>query len=91
MEIMYVIFLRTDDRYSILQRDKIQQICRLLNGVIKYSIMGEIRDVLLKSLKDNPDVLKKLEMDESDDKTRALLRLILKEIQDDPEYSGINH
>ena len=53
--------------------------------------MGEIRDVLLKSLKDNPDVLKKLEMDESDDKTKALLQLILKEIQDEPEYSGINH
>ena len=79
------------DRYSILQRDKIQQIYRLLNGVIKYSIMGEIRDVLLKSLKDNPDILKKLEMEEADDKTRALLQLILKEIQDDPEYSGINH
>ena len=53
--------------------------------------MGEIRDVLLKSLKDNPDVLKKLEMDEQDDKTKALLQLILKEIQDDPEYSGVNH
>ena len=53
--------------------------------------MGEIRDVLLKSLKDNPDVLKKLEMDESDDKTKALLQLILKEIQDDPEYSGVNN
>ena len=53
--------------------------------------MGEIRDMLLKSLKDNPDVLKKLEMEESDNKTRALLRLILKEPQDDPEYSGINH
>ena len=53
--------------------------------------MGEIRDVLLKSLKDNPDVLKKLEVDESDDKTKSLLRLILKEIQDDPEYSGVNH
>ncbi len=53
--------------------------------------MGEIRDVFLKSLRDNPDVLKKLEMDESDDKTKALLQLILKEIQDDPEYSGINH
>ena len=79
-----------NDRDSILQRDKIQQICRLLNRVIRYSIMGEIRDVLLKSLKDNPDVLKKLE-EESDDKTRALLQLILKEIQDDPEYSGINH
>ena len=53
--------------------------------------MGEIRDVLLKSLKDNPEVLKKLEMNESDVKTKALLQLILKEIQDDPEYSGINH
>ena len=53
--------------------------------------MVEIRDVLLKSLKDNPDVLRKLEMDESDDKTKALLQLILKEIQDDPEYSGVNH
>ena len=80
-----------NDRYSILQRDEIQQICRLLNRVIRYSIMGEIRDVLLKSLKDNPDVLKKLEMEESDAKTRALLQLILKEIQDDPEYSGLNH
>ena len=53
--------------------------------------MGEIRDVLLKSLKDNPDVLKKLEMNAPDDKTKALLQLILKEIQDDPEYSGVNH
>jgi len=53
--------------------------------------MGEIRDVFLKSLRDNPDVLKKLEMEESNDKTKALLQLILKEIQDDPEYSGINH
>ena len=79
------------DRYSILQLDKIKQICRLLNKVIKYSIMGEIKDTLLKSLKDNPEILKKLEMKESDEKTRALLRLILKEIQNDPEYSGINH
>ena len=79
------------DRYSILQLDKIKQICRLLNKVIKYSIMGEIRNTLLKSLKDNPEILKKLEMKESDEKTRALLRLILKEIQNDPEYSGINH
>lgn len=53
--------------------------------------MGEIKDVLLKSLKDNPDVLKKLEMEESDEKSKALLKMILKEIQDDPEYSGINH
>ena len=85
---MYVIL---HDRYSILQLDKIKQICRLLNKVTKYSIMGEIRDTLLKSLKDNPEILKKLEMKESDEKTRALLRLILKEIQNDPEYSGINH
>jgi hypothetical protein len=53
--------------------------------------MGEIRDVLLKSLKDNPEILKKLEANESDDRTKALLQLILKEIQDDPEYSGVNH
>ena len=53
--------------------------------------MGEIRDVLLKSLKDNPEVQEKLEMNESDEKTKAILQLILKEIQDDPEYSGVNH
>ena len=53
--------------------------------------MGEIRDVLLKSLKDNPEVLEKLEMNESDEKTKAILQLILKEIQDDPEYSGVSH
>jgi len=53
--------------------------------------MGEIRDVLLKSLKDNPEVLEKLEMNESDEKTKAILQLILKEIQSDPEYSGVNH
>ena len=53
--------------------------------------MGEIRDVLLKSLKDNPEILKKLEANESDDRTKAILQLILKEIQDDPEYSGVNH
>ena len=53
--------------------------------------MGEIKDVLLKSFKDNPDVLKKLETEEYDEKSKALLKMILKEIQDDPEYSGINH
>jgi hypothetical protein len=53
--------------------------------------MGEIKDTLLKSLKDNPEILKKLETKESDEKTRALLQLILKEIQSDPEYSGVNH
>ena len=53
--------------------------------------MGEMRDGLLKSLKDNPEVLEKLEMNESDEKTKAILQLILKEIQNDPEYSGVNH
>ena len=81
----------TNDRHSILQRDKIQQICRLLNRAISCYIMGEIRDVLLKTLKNNPEVLKKLEMEESNEKSKALLKMILKEIQDDPEYSGINH
>ena len=87
---MYVILL-VIDRYSILQLDKIMQICRFLNKANKQCFMGEIRDTLLRSLKDNPDILKKLEMEESDDKTKALLKMILKEIQDDPEYSGINH
>tara|TARA_Y100001949_G_scaffold171845_1_gene174921 strand:- start:685 stop:951 length:267 start_codon:yes stop_codon:yes gene_type:complete len=88
---MYVILPDPYDRYSILQLDEIQQICRLLNKVVKYSIMGEIRDVLLKSLKDNPDILEKLEMEESDDKTKALLKMILEHIQGDPEYAGVNH
>jgi len=88
---MYVILPDPYDRYSILQLDEIQQICRLLNIVMKYRVMGEIRDVLLKSLKDNPDILEKLEMEESDDKTKALLKMILEHIQDDPEYAGVNH
>ena len=79
------------DRDSILQLDKIQQICPLLNIVDRQAIMGEIRDVLLKSLKDNPEVLEKLEMNESDEKTKEILQLILKEIRDDPEYSCVNH
>ena len=78
------------DRDSILQLDKIRQICLLLNIVDPHSIMGEIHDILLKSLKDNPDVLKKLEMDELDEKTKAILQFILKEVQNDPEYSGVN-
>ena len=53
--------------------------------------MGEIRDTLLRSLKDNPDILKKLEMEESDEKTKSLLKMILEQIQGDPEYAGVNH
>jgi hypothetical protein len=88
MEIMCVIL---HDRYSISQRDEIQQIYRFLNKVNKPCFMGEIRDTLLRSLKDNPDILKKLEMEESDDKTKALLKMILEQIQADPEYAGVNH
>ena len=53
--------------------------------------MGEIRDTLLKSLRDNPDIIKKLEMEESDEKTKTLLKMILEQIQGDPEYAGVNH
>ena len=53
--------------------------------------MGEIRDTLLKSLRDNPDIIKKLEMEESDEKTNTLLKMILEQIQTDPEYAGVNH
>ena len=53
--------------------------------------MGEIRDTLLKSLRDNPDIIKKLEMEESDEKTKALLKMILEQIQTDPDYAGVNH
>ena len=67
------------------------QIWRILNKVNKHFNMGEIRDTLLRSLKDNPDILKKLEMEESDDKTKALLKMILEQIQADPEYAGVNH
>ena len=54
-------------------------------------MLGEIKELILKSLKENPEILKKLETEESDEKTRALLKLILEEIQDDPEYSGLRH
>ena len=53
--------------------------------------MGELRDTLLRSLKDNPDILKKLEIEESDEKTKALIKMILEQIQTDPEYAGVIH
>ena len=79
------------DRYSILQLDNIMQILRILNKANKHHCMVKIRDTLLRSLKDNPDILKKLEMEESDDRTKALLKMILEQIQADPEYAGVNH
>jgi len=54
-------------------------------------LLGQIKELFLKSLKENPEILKKLETEESDERTRALLKLILEEIQDDPEYSGLRH
>ena len=57
-------------------------------GVIS---LGQIKELFLKSLKENPEILKKLETEEPDERTRALLKLILEEIQDDPEYSGLRH
>ena len=53
--------------------------------------LGQIKALFLQSLKENPEILKKLETEEPDEKTRALLKLILEEIQDDPEYSGLRH
>ena len=53
--------------------------------------MGQIRELFLRSLKEHPEVLKKMEVEEPDEKTKALIRLIFDEIQNDPEYSGINH
>ena len=53
--------------------------------------LGQIKELFLKSLKENPEILKKLETEESDEKTRALVRMILNEIHNDPEYSGVSH
>jgi hypothetical protein len=53
--------------------------------------LGQIKELFLKSLKENPEILKKLETEESDEKTRALLKLILEEVQNDPEYSSLRH
>jgi len=53
--------------------------------------LGEIRELFLRSLKEHPEVLEKMEKEESDEKTRALVRMILNEIQNDPEYSGVSH
>ena len=53
--------------------------------------LGQIKELILKPLKENPEILKKLENEEPDEKTRALLKLILEEVQNDPEYSGLRH
>tara|TARA_B100000749_G_scaffold171261_1_gene131936 strand:+ start:66 stop:230 length:165 start_codon:yes stop_codon:yes gene_type:complete len=54
-------------------------------------MLGEIKELFLRSLKEHPEILEKMESEESDEKTRILLRMILNEVHNDPEYSGINH
>ena len=54
-------------------------------------MLGEIRELFLRTLKEHPEILEKMEKEESDEKTRALVRMILNEIHNDPEYSAINH
>ena len=62
-----------------------------LSQSLKVISLGKIKELFLRSLKENPEILKKLETEEPDERTRALLKLILEEIQDDPEYSGLRH
>ena len=54
-------------------------------------LLGQIKELFLKSLKENPEILKKLENEDPDEKTRALLKLILEEVHNDPEYSSLRH
>ena len=53
--------------------------------------VGEIKELFLRSLKDHPEVLEKMEKEDPDEKTRAIVRMLLNEIHNDPEYSGVNH
>ena len=85
------LHVRINDRYSILQHDKILQIPVFLSQSWNVISLGQIKELFLKSLKENPEILKKLETEESDEKTRALLKLILEEVQNDPEYSSLRH
>ena len=54
-------------------------------------MLGEIRELFLRTLKEHPEILEKMEKEESDEKTKALVRMLLNEIHSDPEYSGVNH
>jgi len=53
--------------------------------------LGKIKELFLRSLKEHPEILEKMEREESDEKTKALVRMLLNEIHNDPEYSGVNH
>ena len=54
-------------------------------------MLGKIRELFLRSLKEHPEILEKMEKEESDEKTKALVRMLLNEIHNDPEYSGVSH
>ena len=62
-----------------------------LSYIICQITLGKIKELFLRSLKEHPEILEKMEREESDEKTKALIRLIFDEIQNDPEYSAINH
>ena len=53
--------------------------------------MGSIKDLLLKSMRDNPEIIQKMQNEESDETMKAILKMILDEAQKDPEYSGVTH
>ncbi len=82
-----------DCEIDILFYNKIKS-CKF-SVFISYNIfsklLGSIKDVLLKSMRDNPEIIKKMQNEESDETIKAILKMILDEAQKDPEYSGVTH
>ena len=62
-----------------------------LSHLVYRVSLGKIKELFLRSLKEHPEILEKMEREESDEKTKALVRMLLNEIHNDPEYSGVNH
>jgi len=54
-------------------------------------LLGSIKELFLKTMRDNPEIIKKMQNEESDETTKAILKMILAEAQKDPEYSGVTH
>ena len=54
-------------------------------------LLGTIKELFLKSMRDNPEIIKKMQNEESDETIKAILKMILDEAQKDPEYSGVTH
>ena len=64
---------------------KSMQICHILIVYNVYQItLGKIKELFLRSLKEHPEILEKMEREESDEKTKALVRMLLNEIHNDP-------